>query len=192
MDWNNLGESLAKLGLPLLGAALPIPGGAALGAALASCIGVPSGKPDDILAKLTQNGELVEKAREFELSHQERILDLTTKYEIAQRQADSSDLSAVNLTMQEELKNSATESWYQKSWRPFNGFVVGLGSLIGVVFTCYLFYLSIVLKDTMALTVVPQLAMSIAAILAVPGAAVGITAWHRGLLQRSEVNKTNT
>ena len=33
MDWKQLGEKIVSMGLPLLGAALPLPGGAAIGAA---------------------------------------------------------------------------------------------------------------------------------------------------------------
>lgn len=81
MNWTDLGAALAKIGLPLLGAALPIPGGAAMGAALASAIGSASGDPADILAKLTASPEAVLQARQFELTHQETMLQLSLKYE---------------------------------------------------------------------------------------------------------------
>jgi L-cysteine desulfidase len=76
MDLKSFGESLAKIGLPLLGAVLPIPGGAALGTALASMIGAGSGKPEDILAALTANADALEKAKEFEATHAETMLQL--------------------------------------------------------------------------------------------------------------------
>ena len=120
MDWKELGQEIAKLGLPLLGAALPIPGGEAIGAALASHIGATSGKPEDILATLTQSADAVQKAKEFELTHQETMLKLTTEAEVAQRQADSSDMAAVNTTMVSEASNSKDENWWQTGWRPFN------------------------------------------------------------------------
>jgi hypothetical protein len=190
MDWKNLGASLAQIGLPLLGAALPIPGGMAIGAALANAIGAPTGAPADILATLTGNAEAMAKAREFELTHSAAMLQMGINYEIAQRQADSADMAAVNTTLVAELANSASEAWYQKAWRPFNGFVVGLASFVAVVFTCYLFYVAIVLKDSSALVIVPQLATAIAMILAVPGAAVGITAWTRGKAQIEDIKRS--
>lgn len=76
MDLKSFGESLAKIGLPLLGAVLPIPGGAALGAALASAIGSGSDKPEDILAALSANADTLEKAKEFEATHAETMLQL--------------------------------------------------------------------------------------------------------------------
>lgn len=100
MNWKELGESLAKIGLPLLGAALPIPGGAAIGAALASAIGADSGDPADVLAKLTASPEAVLQARQFELAHQETMLQLRLKFEAdayATEVADRSNARALQL-----------------------------------------------------------------------------------------------
>lgn len=72
----DIGEAIAKLGLPLIGAALPIPGGAALGAMLASKIGAPSGEPGVILSTITANADALEKAQEFELEHAETMQKL--------------------------------------------------------------------------------------------------------------------
>jgi hypothetical protein len=91
MDWKSLAGEVAKIGLPLLGAVLPIPGGAAIGTALASHIGAKSSAPEDILAALTSSAEAVQKAREFEATHQERMLELTQKQELALVQADVDD-----------------------------------------------------------------------------------------------------
>lgn len=190
LDWKQLGTEIAKLGLPLLGAALPVPGGAAIGAALASHIGAPSSDPTDILNVLAASTEAVQKAKEFELTHQETMLRITLEHEATMRQADTADLTVVNNTIQEELKHSAEEAWYQKAWRPFNGFVVGAGSLIGVIAVAILFFNALKLPAEaigLACSQVPLLAGAIAAILAVPGAAVGITSWHKGQLQREQV-----
>lgn len=91
MDLKTLGASVAKLGLPLLGAALPIPGGAGLGAALASVIGAKSDNPDDILAALTGNAQAMLQAKQFEATHQETMLKLTLDAQTAVYQADASD-----------------------------------------------------------------------------------------------------
>ena len=76
MDFTSIAGQIAKIGLPLLGAVLPIPGGAALGTALASYIGSPSAKPEDILATLTASADAVEKAKEFQTTHTETMLQL--------------------------------------------------------------------------------------------------------------------
>lgn len=191
IDWKSVGEAAAKIGLPLLGAALTVPGGVAIGTALASAIGSKSGKPEDIISILTSSEEARQKAVEFERAHHRTLMQLQLDYEIKQRQADSTDIVAVNETMRAEAANSANENWWQKGWRPFNGYVVGLSSLIAVIYVCTLFYEAMQKGDAASIATVcsqvPALAMAIATILAVPGAAVGITAWHRGVKQTKEV-----
>lgn len=81
MDWKELGVAVAKLGLPLLGAALPVPGGAAIGLALSRSIGADSTEPGDILAKLAASPEALQAAKEFEMKHEERMLELTSGHE---------------------------------------------------------------------------------------------------------------
>lgn len=76
MNLADFGQAVAKIGLPLLGAILPIPGGAAIGTALASAIGSPSAKPEDILQALTSSADAMEKAKEFQTTHTETMLQL--------------------------------------------------------------------------------------------------------------------
>jgi roadblock/LC7 domain-containing protein len=187
MDWKTIGKELADIGLPLLGAALPFPGGEALGSALAAAIGQPGAAPEVVLNALKQNASALSAAKTFESAQQVNILKLQIDAEIAARNAESADIAVVNTTMQEEDKASASEAWYQKAWRPANGFSVALGSFASVIAVCYLFYRAIVDKDVTALSVIPSLATAIATILAVPGAAVGIAAWHRGKMQIAQV-----
>jgi hypothetical protein len=189
MELKDIGRAIAAIGLPLLGAALPVPGGMVIGTALAQAINSPSAKPEDILTTLTSNVEALQKAREFEATNHASLVKIAVDYELAQRSADSADLAAVNATMQAEAVASVRENWWQTGWRPFNGYVLGVASLVAVVFTCYLFYLAIVQKDAAALNIVPQLASAIAMILAVPGAAVGISAWTRGKAQVAQIMK---
>ena len=189
MDLKSIVESFAKIGLPLLGAALPLPGGAAIGTALASMIGSPSGKPEDLLATLAQGVEKVQAAKQFEITNNTHLMQMAYDEEIALRKADTADVAAVNSTMQTEAANSVSETWYQKGWRPANGFVVAFGSLFATVATCWLFYVSIKTNNVSALAAIPGLTFAVAGILAVPGAAVGITAWHRGKLQIAEATR---
>jgi hypothetical protein len=91
MDWKDLGGELARVGLPLLGAVLPIPGGAAIGTALASALGAKSADPNDILNALTANADAALKAKQFEETHQETMLGLQLKFETDQYSAEVSD-----------------------------------------------------------------------------------------------------
>ena len=189
MDWKNLGSLVASIGLPLLGAALGGPGGLAIGQALASHLGTPNAAPENVLALLTSDANQIARAREFELTNQTQLLKIATDAEIARRQADSADIAAVNTTMTAEATASATENWWQKGWRPLNGYVVGLTSGFAVVFVCYLCYLGVIAHDAAALGAIPAVAVAITGILAVPGAAVGITAWHRGVGQVEQIKQ---
>lgn len=120
MDWKNLGASLAKIGLPLLGAALPVPGGAAIGAALASAIGAKSADPSEILSAITGNAEAMQKAREFELEHQEKILAAMLDYEKTQVSAQSSVV----------VSEASGESFLQRNWRPMT--MIWFSTIIGL------------------------------------------------------------
>lgn len=91
MDFKSIAESFAKIGLPILGAALPVPGGMAIGTALASLIGGGSSKPEDILAKLTQDATAMQKAKEFEETHQETLVKLAADAEAVRINADVAD-----------------------------------------------------------------------------------------------------
>lgn len=96
MDWKDVGTTLAKLGLPLLGAALPIPGGAAIGSALAAAIGpnkdgdVPQ-SAQDLVKRLVEDPEARQRAVEFQAQHRERMTGMLLDHEHRMRQADNAD-----------------------------------------------------------------------------------------------------
>jgi hypothetical protein len=94
MDWKDLGSEVAKIGLPLLGAVLPIPGGAAIGTALASALGSGSTDPQDVLTALTASADAQLKARQFEQAHQETMMQMQLRYETDLYQAEVADRSS--------------------------------------------------------------------------------------------------
>jgi hypothetical protein len=91
MDWKEVGAVLAKVGLPLLGAALPLPGGAAIGAALASAIGSPDATPESILNTLTASEEARAKAVEFQLTHQREMSAMVLQHRAAMYETEVGD-----------------------------------------------------------------------------------------------------
>ena len=119
MDLETLGTEIAKIGLPLLGAIIPIPGGAAIGTALASCIGASSSKPEDILTALTSSADAVEKAKEFQTTHTETMLQLHQNYALQLYQAEVSDRSSARL-MQTSTKSYTLPIL---SWLVIGGFI---------------------------------------------------------------------
>ena len=70
---------------------------------------------------------------------------------------------------------------------------------LSIAFVCGLFYRALTTESLTAangniiavLNVMPLFAGSVGAILAIPGAAVGITAWHKGMMQREQVKASN-
>ena len=88
---------------------------------------------------------------------------------------------AVNQTMQAEAKS---EHWPQYSWRPAWGFIsaIAFGFVVGLC--CYLGYKAGIGGDPTALLMVPQLVTAFATLFAIPGAILGVTAWHRGKQKR--------
>lgn len=154
-DWKSLGESLAKLGLPLLGAALPIPGGAALGTALAAAIGSPSTNPQDILTTLSANADALAKAKQFEQQHAETMLKITVE-------AETQRIDSVNKTLQTEAMGG---SYWQRN---HHGIECTLSVLwvIAVYFGLPLFHI--------AVPAIPETAFMMV------GSILGVTAWQRG------------
>ena len=180
---------------PWLGAAItggPV-GLATLAAGkIAEAIGLGDSSIKAVTAALSAGNLTPEQKLALQNSEQDfksRMVELGFQHEKDMVLADVSALIAVNATMQAEANNNANEEWYQKAWRPLNGFCVAIGSFVGVVASCVLFAFGIYAKDPNAISAIPQLAASLSMILAIPGAAVGITAWHRGKLQREEITK---
>lgn len=116
MDWKDIGITLAEIGLPLLGAALPIPGGEKLGRHLAAFVtGNQDATPKETFLALA-DPEGQEKARQFWAENQSNILRM-------QLDAETARIQAVNQTMQAE---AAAQHWPTFTWRPFLGFVAGV------------------------------------------------------------------
>lgn len=93
---------------------------------------------------------------------------------------DLDEMAIVNATMVQELQNTKTETWLQANWRPLCGLSVAFGSAGSVVLAGATCAMAIFEKDANAISQLPGLLSSMAIVLAVPGAAVGITAWHKG------------
>lgn len=98
---------------------------------------------------------------------------------VREQELDVEQVKSVNATMQSEAQMKG-EHWFRWGWRPYNGYIVGTASLITVCGVLYLSYQAIVTKDLSTLNAIPVIVTAIATVLAIPGAAVGITAWTRG------------
>lgn len=179
IDWKDIGKTLANLGLPLLGASVGGPAGAAVGKLIASALGLSDSSPsaiNDALAGAQRSDATVIALRTLELNHQADLFRITTE-------AETSQIVAVNTTMQAEAKS---EHWLQWAWRPLNGLSLAIGSLAGVVGVLYLAYQAIITKDPGVLNMIPSLVSGVAMVLAVPGAVCGVTSWGRNALKMEQ------
>jgi hypothetical protein len=79
---------------------------------------------------------------------------------------------------------ASSERWPQYSWRPYWGFISGTAFGFVVVLCCILGYNAVIDKNTEALRMIPELVTAFATLFAIPGAILGVTAWHRGKAKR--------
>jgi hypothetical protein len=202
MDASNIVSFISKAA-PYLGTLIGGPVGTAIGTLagtginmVAAALGVEPNQ-DAVAQAIATDPAAAEKLREFELNNKLELQKLIVTLETKRIEADTAVVHDVNTTMQAETIASPSQTWYQKAWRPANGFCVALGSFSAVLFVCFLFYTAITNPALVGgiggvLNVLPALALSITSILAIPGAAVGITAWHRGMMQREEQTNSVT
>lgn len=179
MNWNDL-KTVVSGAAPLLGGLLVGPAGELAGVMIGKALGVEP-TPDAIFAELKNNPEALIKLKEIEATKEVELEKLYVTAEANRLAADTQRIQAVNFTMQAESKN---EHWVQFSWRPFWGFVSGIAFLAVATLICYLAYLAIALRDHEAMRMIPDLIVSMAELFIVPGAILGVSAWHRGKQKR--------
>lgn len=115
MQWKDLGEQLTKLGLPVLGAAVAGPAGAAVGRLLAGKLfDEADGITPDMIAKsLEGNSAALAAAKEFELRERQMLLDTLQKSDAGQVELNKID--------------GASDSFFRSGWRPATGWVCVFG-----------------------------------------------------------------
>jgi len=69
MDWKKLGKQVVSAGAPILGGVLGGPGGATIGAMVASLFGADPNDPNDIAIKMAADPEAAIKLRKLELDN---------------------------------------------------------------------------------------------------------------------------
>jgi hypothetical protein len=175
MEWKDVAKVVGGAA-PILGTLLGGPGGAAVGALIASALGAGN-TPDEVSQALVTNPDAAVKLKEIESRRQVDLQTLLVQAEGNRLSADTAAIQAVNATMQAEAKS---EHWLQWSWRPLNGYALAIGSLATVFAVLYLSYIAVVMKDANALLTIPTIVTSITMALGVPGAVCGVTAWFRG------------
>jgi hypothetical protein len=185
MDWKEVGKTLLKAA-PLVGGILGGPFGATVGTVAnmaASALGVEA-TPDAIMAELKNNPEAMLKIKQFETENRTELVRIAAKLEEHRITQDTQRIMTVNETMRAESKS---EHWPQWSWRPFWGFISALAFLAVCVFVCCLGYKAIVGQDSTAIGQIPLIIGAFSTLFTIPGAVLGISAWHRGKEKRIQL-----
>lgn len=154
----DLAQTIAKIGLPILGTALGGPAGGMIASKLAESIGAGDASPDTLMQLLTTNADALAKAKEFEIREKQMLLE----HALAMEQEETKRLEAVNATLQADSKGT---SWLQQNHHALESLAT-----VALVFAVYVFLPVFKLP----VPVVPETAwITLAAIL-------GVTAWHKG------------
>ena len=177
MDWDAIKNKIGGVA-PVIATMFGGPMAGAVTKMIANTLGVEA-TPDAIGAELERNPEALLKIKQLELDRFKVQVDL----EKTGIEADSKTITEVNATMREESKS---ENWWTSAWRPYWGFVSATAFLALVIFVCYLAYRAITLKDSDAMTMIPQMIFAFTGLFAIPGGILGVTAWHRGKKQRGK------
>lgn len=121
MQWKDVAQQLARLGLPILGTALAGPAGAAVGQMLANAVIAPqqdtTATPQEVAKWIIGDPALLQKAREFEAQYSKQIL------EIHLGALQKSDEGQVELNK----IDGASDSFFRSGWRPATGWVCVFG-----------------------------------------------------------------
>lgn len=163
MNWSDVAPKVAAAA-PILGTLLGGPAGAAVGGLIASALGTAA-DPEDVSKVLTTNPDAAVKLRQIEAERSVKLQELLVAAEQNRLTAETSQIQAVNATMQAESK---ADHWPTYTWRPFVGFVFGV-TFFGTYFMLPLLKLPV--------PVVPFEAW------ACIGAVLGVASWYRGKMQ---------
>lgn len=184
MDWSKVG-SFVKKSVPMIAGLLPGPAGSIVGGLIASITGTEA-EPDQVLKALKEKPSLLLELKKLEIEKKVELEKLTLQHASHIMAEETKRIESVNQTMREESKS---DNWWTSGWRPYWGFVSGTAFGILVIFICILAYKAVVEKDVNAMLMIPQLITSFVGLFAIPGAILGVTAWHRGKKQRIEAGE---
>ncbi len=174
MSWNELGKTVAQFA-PLLGAALPVPGGAAIGTLIASVFGGNADDPESLNRAIQTNPEAAVKLRQIETEHKTELERIAMQRVANQLAADTARIESVNQTMQAETKSQGLPAF----WQPFWGIVSAVAFFIQATSISYL----LMFKPEQATTAIAALG-SLSMFWSVPLAILGVSAYHRGVEKR--------
>lgn len=181
--WDVVKKGLSTFA-PLLGSALGPVGGVA-GAMVSAVLGVDN-EPESITKGLENaSPETIAELKRIELENKTELTKLGLQVQIAEAEADAKSIGHVNATMQVETKSE--DAWTRR-WRPFWGY----SSAIAFFIVCMALGWALVIEgNDVVIKNLGSIVTSIAMLFSIPGAILGVSAWHRGVKQRIEAGQQN-
>ena len=171
-DWKGLLKKVAPTLATVLTGGNPL-AGLGVKALSDAVLGKPDGSEDEIALAL--QGATPKMLADI------KVADQSFKLEMEELGIDI--IGAVNKTMRAESKS---DNWWTSGWRPYWGFVSGTAFLFVCGLVCYLMYEAVVNGKTEMMALIPPVITAFTTLFAVPGAILGVTAWHRGKMQRGK------
>jgi|GEM_PF-278710 len=180
MDWSSIKGAVGGAA-PLLGTLLGGPAGGAVGAIIASALGVEQ-NPAAVGQAIALDPQSAIRLREIELGHEAELQRLIMAQAQAELAAETARIESVNATMRIE---AASDKWWVSGWRPFWGFSSAVAFFAAVIFIFALAWQAIWNRDSEVWKAIPELVSALSMLFAIPGAILGIASWHRGREKRA-------
>lgn len=179
--WDKVRKPLGAIA-PLLGSALG-PGGSIVGTMVAEVLGVED-NPDSVAQALeTVSPEKKAELLALQENNRHELQKLTLQKAISDNELDASIIGDVNETMRAE---TAQGHPWSGAWRPFWGFCSAIAFVLAVLGIFAIAGYAIYKADAALFSHLPTLIFYLAALFAIPGGILGVTAYHRGIMQRVE------
>jgi hypothetical protein len=179
MNWKSVGNLVVEHA-PLVGGILLGPAGGLAGTILSSVYGTKN-EPDEVLKAIQADPEAAVTLMKIQSDNAVELKRVYLAAETRRIEEETKQQAETNKTIRDEAKS---DNWWTSGWRPYWGFISGTAFFVVVCAICYFVILAIKTKDASLLLVLPQVVMAIAALFSIPGAILGVSAWHRGKLQR--------
>ncbi len=180
MDWKDIASTIGSAA-PLLGTLIGGPAGGAVGAMVASALGVGN-SADEVSQALATNPDAAVKLKQIESTRQVDLQGLVVQAESNRLASETAAVQAVNATMQTEAK---AEHWPTYAWRPFIGFMVGINTAAASVLVLGV-YGGVMAGSMQASAALPTLPLVLGALAAISGTVLpilGIASYFRGKAQ---------
>lgn len=178
--WKDLAVAVGR-SAPILGSLLGGPAGEAVGAIIASALGVAH-SPDAVSQAIAANPDAAVKLATIESSRAIELEGLAVQHAAHQLAAETAALQATNTTMQAE---ASADHWPTYSWRPFLGFCVGFNTAASACIVLLVFTATIAgaAAAPAAVAQLPTVLGALAAISATVLPVLGIASYFRGKAQ---------